>query len=229
MAGQDKHKHTRSWKQAKKHTHKHTNAQCADVLVFVCEILIQNCGLNAWPYSHRLFVFVCIYAFLVDTCTYVNPGERYLCGEFQWAGLSSTLGGSWPTSREEICHRPGAWETTEHPRAGNIVTLLTNVSSHTVVTIPLHFHFVLIVAARGQKRYCFLSYSINLIQRKHLFWLRVKEIRHLFAQYLFIHKHIIIQLSKNILLPTRDSVKKNSWLIMLVNNKLSLSGCVCVL
>lgn len=117
---------------------KHTHTLCIHILTpFILNssnaIINLLMVLHAWPYSYLLF---CVYAYVqyihpVNSSMCVNPGQCYLCGEFQWGSIPPALRRPGPTSGEEICHRPGAWETTEHLGTGNIIyTAKQSLAAH---------------------------------------------------------------------------------------------------
>lgn len=118
--GQNKHTQEHSWGHAayrtRSSTHTHTyNYTLAFAVVSGNGHLAF--AVHAWPWSPLLFVFVCTFP---RENMDVDPGECHLCGEFQWGGISPAPGRPGSTSGEEVRHWPGAWETTEHPGAGNI-------------------------------------------------------------------------------------------------------------
>lgn len=52
-------------------------------------------------------------------------GQRYLRGKLQWRQLPETAGGSGPAAGEEVCHRPGGWEASEHAGTGDAATKIS--------------------------------------------------------------------------------------------------------
>lgn len=132
------HTNTHHLETGQKHTHiEHTHNQ-NDVLIVQSSNTIVNLLVGCMQDQIPTYCLCMPFWFPLNTFMCVNPGECYLCGEFQWGSIPTTPGGPGPTSGEEICHWPRAWETTEHLRTGNII-LLTKVFEHTNVTITLQY------------------------------------------------------------------------------------------